>query len=174
MKEVQILRRYVPEPQVARLREMSKTMIAYTESGEHPYGRIYDDLWPINLAGVDFGNHIIILCTTRYPYDGQWHCDAPPGEEDTIILLCVDGLDELEYLNGVVQYANLRPGDVCLLPARTWHRGHCSTHRITWHMRVGPDWKPISEQPAFLPPMTLRRFLGRTWRTLSYYVRQIL
>ena len=157
------------------------------------YGRIYDDIWPRNIAGLyctdstlalkpyldqlypdgwEANSHLLLI--TLYPHLGPWHRDAPPYEEDTIVMLCVIGFDELEYAvheSASVQ-ANLCPGDLCLLPASTYHRGRCSTTRLTYHCRVGPKGKIMPESPMDkLPPMTIRRFLGRTWRTLKYWLR---
>ena len=225
MRDVQIIRGAIqpgdygaiqPGDELNHLHGLARTWIRLAEDGQHPYARIYDDLWPLNLAGIEavplprYVEHIlaravkdlyphgftmttsIILCTTRYPYCGQWHRDAPPYEDDTIVLLCVDGHDDLEYHLGGAQwtcdhtghptflswtgdcqthYADLAPGDLCLLPAATWHRGHCSTHRITWHVRVGPKGNTMPESPpAVLPPMTLRRFIRRTVCTSCYYL----
>jgi hypothetical protein len=172
-------------------------------------GRIYDDLWPLNIAGRYCSNYAwlvahhlrplypngwnahdsMILTTSRYPYSGRWHRDAPPYEEDTIVLLCLDGWDELEWCEdasavaGTRQrpphpqrhtFANLYPGDLLLLPASTWHRGRCSTNRITYHVRVGPKGRTMPESPPDrLPPMTLKRFVKRTLSTLSYYLLRL-
>ena len=153
------------------------------------YGRIYDDLWPENIAGyycADLtalikeqldarypggweANTHMLLITQTYPYLGQWHVDAPPYEDDSIALLCLAGLDELEY--GPGRQAHLRPGDSLLLPASTPHRGRCSTYRVTYHCRIGPKGKVMPESPMdVLPPMTMRRFFRRTYRTLRYWL----
>lgn len=155
------------------------------------YGRIYNDLWPLNVSGfycADMtvlikdrldqrypdgweANTHMLLVTDRYPYFGKWHRDAPPYEEDTIALLCLAGFDELEYGIGYCQRANLLPGQSLLLPAATPHRGRCSTHRITYHCRVGPKGKVMPESPMdTLPPMSIKRFIRRTYYTLKYYL----
>ena len=169
-----------------------------TEAGHHRLGRIYDDLWPLNLAGVEgvvlplmleqivdryakqmyphgyTYSNALILCTTHYPYSGHWHQDAPPYEDDTIALLCVDGLDELWYKDkyGWPFCAQLGPGDLCLIPAATQHKGQCSTQRITWHVRVGPKGNtfPDPHCGCRLPPMTVKRFIRRTVCTACYYL----
>ena len=153
------------------------------------YGRIYDDLWPENIAGYycgdltalvkdkldarypegwDANTHMLLL-TQHYPYLGNWHQDAPPYEADSIVLLCLAGYDELEY--GPGQCANLHPGESLLLPASTPHRGRCSTYRITYHCRVGPKGKTLPESPMDkLPAMSLKRFAKRTYNTIKYYL----
>lgn len=153
------------------------------------YGRIYDDLWPENIAGYycadltalvkdklnarypggwEAHTHMLFL-TQHYPHLGRWHQDAPPYEEDSIVLLCLSGLDELEY--GPGQQANLRPGDSLLLPASTPHRGRCSTYRVTYHCRVGPKGQVMPESPMdVLPAMTIKRFMRRTYNTLRYWL----
>ena len=196
MRDVQIIRRAAMFPQLTQLRALGQHWIAKVEAGQYRYARYYDDLWPLNISGVEgielpyelmqvvirhMGRAIdfstpLVLCTTRYPYLGQWHQDAPPYEDDTICLLCVDGLDELEYMNypdhpGRYDIANLRPGDLCLLPAAARHRGRCSTHRITWHVRVGPQGRTMpASPPSVLPLMTVRRFIRRTVGTACYYL----
>lgn len=177
------------------------------------FGRIYDDVWPLNVAGVYCTNltrliksHLdalypdgwdatnsIMLYTTRYPYSGRWHEDSGQYPDDTICLLCVDGYDELEYVDMLwhesgymkdrdgsrykipwANHANLRPGDILLMPAATWHRGRCSTNRITYHVRVGPKGRTMPESlPDRLPPMTFKRFIRRTLSTLSYYLLRL-
>jgi hypothetical protein len=159
------------------------------------YGRIYDDMWPLNIAGLycndlthflkvhldrlypdgwEANTHMFLM-TQRYPYRGQWHVDAPPYEEDTIVLWCLAGHDELEYayqpMPGRYYLSDLHAGDILLLPATTWHRGRCSTHRMTYHCRVGPKGKVMPESPMdVLPPMTVKRFFGRTYRTIRYWL----
>ena len=154
------------------------------------YGRIYDDIWPLNVAGRyccdltalikdkldarypegwEANSHMLLLTHEGHPYLGTIHADAPPHEDDTIVMLCLSGYDELEY--APYERANLLPGQCLLLPASTPHRGRCSTYRITYHCRVGPKGKVMPESPKdVLPPMTVRRFFGRTWRTLKYWL----
>ena len=192
MRSVQIIRQAMNEPDLGCLKSIAKLWLHVTESGTHRQARYYDDMWPLNLSGVEGVDlpfplrelieqylgpdldmtHSLILYTTRYPHLGKWHHDAPPYEDDTICLLCVDGLDELEYKSDVIIWPTyLMPGDLCLLPAATWHRAKCSTHRITWHVRVGPKGKTLPEsKPSLLPPMSLRRFVSRTVRTARYYL----
>ena len=216
MRDVQIYRKVLNTCDEQVLRTLAQGWIEMTEQGHHTAGRIYDDLWPLNLAGVEAVglplmferivdryakqmypqgytySNAFILCTTRYPYQGTWHRDAPPYEDDTIALLCVDGCDELEYHQGgaewvrwqdkqlhsrwtgdcAKQYADLQPGDLCLLPAATWHRGRCTTQRITWHVRVGPQGHTFQEQHCgcALPEMSVKRFLRRTIGTAGYYL----
>ena len=192
MRDVQIIRHAAIFPQLTQLCVLGQHWIAKVEAGQYRYARYYDDLWPLNISGVEgielpdelmqvvirhMGRAIdfstpLVLCTTRYPYLGQWHRDAPPYEDDTIVLLCLDGVDELQYKDDHLAYCpTLHPGDLCLLPAATWHRGFCSTHRITWHVRVGPKGNTMPESPpAILPPMTLRRFIRRTVCTACYYL----
>ena len=167
------------------------------------YGRIYDDLWPENIAGYycaemtalvkdkldarypggwEANTHMLLM-TQHYPYLGQWHHDAPPYEDDTIVLICLAGHDELEFYDSsypllqkyvlpYVQSADLYPGQSLLLPASLPHRGRCTTYRITYHCRAGPKGRIMPESPMDkLPPMTARRFFGRTWRTLKYWLR---
>ena len=194
MRDVQIYRSVLDSDGEQALRTMAQEWIRMTEAGHHRLGRIYDDLWPLNLAGVEgvvlplmferivdryakdlYPNgysysNALILCTTRYPYCGQWHADAPPYEDDTIALLCVDGYDEMEYAGGY--RANLNAGDLCLLPAAMPHRGRCTTNRITWHVRVGPKGNtfPNPYCGCQLPPMSVKRFLRRTICTACYYL----
>ena len=210
MRDVQIIRGAVTGHELEWFQNVAGLWKFVTEWGTYQHARIYDDLWPLNISGIEgvglpyalrlliekyLGDnldmmHSIILCTTHYPHKGMWHRDAPPYEDDTICLLCVNGYDELEYHYGdgrwrkfhgdmrheftgdcATQHADLFPGDLCLLPAATWHRAKCTTHRITWHVRVGPQGKSMPESPpAILPPMTLRRFIRRTVCTACYYL----
>ena len=158
-------------------------------------GRIYDDIFPLNVSGRyccdltwmvkdkldklypegwEANSHLLLITNEGYPYIGQWHRDAPPYWDDSIVMICLSGYDEIGY-SGPGFHANLKPGESFIFPAGLIHRGNCSTHRITYHCRVGPKGKIMPESPPdALPPMTLRRFLGRLWRTLRYHVRQSL
>jgi hypothetical protein len=155
-------------------------------------GRIYQDIWPLNLAGLycadltglwkaqldmlypdgwEANTHMLLL-TLTIPYLGQWHVDAPPYADDTILLACLAGKDELEWGEGY--HDALLPGQVLLMPAWTRHRGRCSTFRVTYHCRVGPKGRTMPESPPDrLPPMTVKRFIRRTLSTLSYYLLRL-
>ncbi len=187
MREVQIIRNAVK-------------VIPHIPTSNDGYGRIYDDIWPLNIAGRycsnyvwlvtpylnklypqgwDANTHMVLQTNPGYPYYGNWHQDAPPYDDDTIVMLCLEGHDDLFYRRDIhenrkgIWHADLCPGDLLLMPATTQHQGRCMTHRKTYHCRVGPKGKVMPESPMqLLPPMTLRHFVGRTWRTLRYYVRQ--
>ena len=153
-------------------------------------GRIYDDIFPLNVAGRyccdmtslikdqldscfpdgwEANTHMLLMTHEGYHYKGEWHHDGHPQYlGDVIALLCLSGRDEIEYEDQLKSY--LYPGECLLLAAAASHRGRCSTHRITYHCRVGPKGKIMPESPRDqLPKMTLRRFFGRTWRTIKYY-----
>ena len=154
------------------------------------HGRIYDDIFPLNIAGryccdltllvkeqLDYiypdgweaNTHMLLLTREGAPHVGNWHVDAPPYEEDHIVMISLSGEDEIE-LEGMPPHI-MRPMESLIFPAGTRHRGRCSTHRITYHCRVGPTGKVMPESPMDkLPPMTIRRFFGRTWRTLKYWL----
>ena len=157
------------------------------------YGRIYDDIWPLNVAGRycmdltllvkdqldarypdgwEANTHMLLLTQEGYPYKGQWHRDAPPYEDDSILMICLAGYDEFQHqidYNTLLEH--LLPGQSILFPASSLHRGICSTWRITYHCRVGPKGKIMPESLRDqLPVMSVRRFFGRTWRTLRYYL----
>jgi hypothetical protein len=154
------------------------------------YGRIYDDIWPLNIAGMycndltdlvkpylderypdgwEANTHMILM-TNWHAYLGHWHRDAPPYEEDTIIMLCLAGHDKLELDYAGPYCPDLIMGDLLLMPAATIHRGRCDSYRRTYHARVGPKGKVMPESPMdVIPPMTVTRFLKRTYRTLRYY-----
>ena len=154
-------------------------------------GRIYDDIFPLNVAGRyccdltslakdlldsrypdgwEANSHMLLMTHEDYPYLGNWHRDAPPYEDDSILMICLSGKDDIE-IEGYPTHS-LSPKGYVLFSAGARHRGRCSTHRITYHCRVGPKGKVMPESPKdHLPPMTLRRFLGRCWRTLLYHVR---
>ena len=159
-------------------------------------GRIYDDIWPLNVAGRyccdmtmfakdqlderypegwEANSHMLLMTHEGSPYLGKWHVDGPPYKDDSILMICLAGHDELEYYTTpyISYQSTMNPGDIALFPVTTEHRGRCSTYRITYHCRVGPKGKIMPESPRDqLPVMSLRRFFGRTWRTLRYYVRQ--
>ena len=154
-------------------------------------GRIYDDIWPLNVAGRycsdmtslvkdkldaiypegwEANSHMLLMTHEGYPYQGTWHHDGSSEyPDDSIVLICLSGQDDIE---GPVKYS-LYPSERVIFPASQPHRGCCLSYRVTYHCRVGPKGKVMPESPKdVLPPMTLRRFLGRTWRTIKYYVRQ--
>ena len=196
MREVEIFRQGMHPDYLGPIYHGALSQFLAAEHGLIRHGRIYDDRWQLNISGLYFSDitlpHIVtdrfdvlypdgwdintrlMLYTLRAPYSGQWHRDAPPYEDDMIVLLSIWGHDELEYAYqhpGRYYVADLHAGDIMLMPAATWHRGHCSTNRITYHCRVGPKGKVMPESPMDkLPPMTIRRFFGRTWRTLKYWL----
>ena len=200
MRDVEIFRQAMHPDWLGPICHGALSQFLAAEAGLIDCGRIYDDIWPLNISGLYFSditlpdvvtdrldalyqdgweiNTRLMLYTLRAPYYGQWHRDAPPYEQDRIVLLCVAGHDELEYAYqprpGRYYIADLHAGDIMLMPAATWHRGCCRSQRITYHCRVGQKGKILPESPMDkLPPMTMRRFFGRTWRTLRYYANRL-